>query len=367
MPPKSRQQAGTKKVRRKEKNVAHGHAHIKSTFNNTIMSITDPTGNVIAWASAGQVGFKGRVSRRPTRRRWLRRRLPGARRSTACARSMSTSRVLAPAARPRSDRSRPSASRSVRSRTSHRCRTTAAARRSGGACERGTSERRPPHVTAATSSLSRKKESEKEHGSIHRPGLQAVPPGRPKLFLKGAKCESPKCPIEIRPYPPGEHGRGRTKDSEYLLQMRETKCAHLRRARKQFRGYYEGEPPVRQDRREPAADPRDPPRQRRLPRRFCEEPGHGQAAGAPRSHPVNGAKVDIPSYRVSETDIIEVRPSSHELTPFIVARAEAGERPVPAWLEVLPNKMRILVHGTPARGAIDTPIQEQLIVELYSK
>ena len=62
-----------------------------------------------------------------------------------------------------------------------------------------------------------------------------------------------------------------------------------------------------------------------------------------------------------------MRPSSVELTPFIVARAEAGERPVPAWLEVMPNKMRILVHGTPARGAIDTPIQEQLIVELYSK
>ena len=59
MPPKSRQ-AGAKKVRRKEKkNIAHGHAHIKSTFNNTIISITDPTGAVIAWASAGQVGFKG--------------------------------------------------------------------------------------------------------------------------------------------------------------------------------------------------------------------------------------------------------------------------------------------------------------------
>ena len=60
MPPKSRQGAGAKKVRRKEKkNVAHGHAHIKSTFNNTIVSITDPTGNVISWASSGHVGFKG--------------------------------------------------------------------------------------------------------------------------------------------------------------------------------------------------------------------------------------------------------------------------------------------------------------------
>src|ERR687896_321962 len=60
MPPRTRSQAGPKKVRRKEKkNVAHGHAHIKSTFNNTIVSITDPTGAVIAWASAGHVGFKG--------------------------------------------------------------------------------------------------------------------------------------------------------------------------------------------------------------------------------------------------------------------------------------------------------------------
>jgi small subunit ribosomal protein S11 len=59
MPPRSRQTAA-KKVRRKErKNIAHGHAHIRSTFNNTIVSISDPVGNVIAWASSGQVGFKG--------------------------------------------------------------------------------------------------------------------------------------------------------------------------------------------------------------------------------------------------------------------------------------------------------------------
>ena len=82
---------------------------------------------------------------------------------------------------------------------------------------------------------------------------------------------------------------------------------------------------------------------------------------------VNGHKVDIPSYLVAESDIVEVRPNSVELTPFIVARAEAGERTVPGWLEVLPNRMRILVHALPVRGNIDTPVQEQLIVELYSK
>jgi small subunit ribosomal protein S11 len=60
MPPQTRKAPGGKKVRRKEKkNIAHGHAHIKSTFNNTIVSITDPQGNVISWASAGHVGFKG--------------------------------------------------------------------------------------------------------------------------------------------------------------------------------------------------------------------------------------------------------------------------------------------------------------------
>jgi small subunit ribosomal protein S11 len=60
MPPRARQGTGPKKVRRREKkNVAHGHAHIKSTFNNTIVSITDPTGAVIAWASSGHVGLKG--------------------------------------------------------------------------------------------------------------------------------------------------------------------------------------------------------------------------------------------------------------------------------------------------------------------
>ena len=82
---------------------------------------------------------------------------------------------------------------------------------------------------------------------------------------------------------------------------------------------------------------------------------------------VNGHKVDVPSSRVTESDIVEVSPKSLGLTPFIVARAEAGERQVPAWLEVVPDKMRVLVHAMPERPQIDTQVQEQLIVELYSK
>src|ERR1700754_3674341 len=189
-----------------------------------------------------------------------------------------------------------------------------------------------------------------------------------KLFLKGAKCESAKCPIEIRPYPPGEHGRGRTKDSEYLLQMREKqKCARIYGVlEKQFRGYYEeanrkqgktGENLLRilESRLDNVVYRAGFALSRDMGRQLVR---HGHFL-------VNGHKVDIPSFRVSENDVIEVTAKSLELTPMIVARAEAGERTVPAWLEVMPDQMRILVHQLPARAQIDTQVQEQLIVEYY--
>ena len=191
-----------------------------------------------------------------------------------------------------------------------------------------------------------------------------------KLFLKGSKCESPKCPIEIRPYPPGEHGRGRTKDSEYLLQKREKqKCARIYGVlEKQFRGYYEeanrrpgktGENllQILETRLDNVVFRAGFAKSRDMARQLVT---HGHFT-------VNGRKVNIPSYRVSPNDIVEVRQGSLELTPFIVAHAEIGERPVPAWLEVIPSRMRVLVHSLPERGAIDTQVQEQLIVELYSK
>jgi small subunit ribosomal protein S4 len=191
-----------------------------------------------------------------------------------------------------------------------------------------------------------------------------------KLFLKGAKCDSPKCPIEIRPYPPGEHGRGRTKDSEYLMQKREKqKCARIYGVlEKQFRRYYEEA--NRQSGK--TGDNLLQLLERRLDN-VVYRAGFAKSRDMARQlvkhghFVVNGQKVDIPSFLVSESDIVEVRPNSVELTPFIVARAEAGERTVPGWLEVLPNRMRILVHTLPVRGNIDTPVQEQLIVELYSK
>ena len=191
-----------------------------------------------------------------------------------------------------------------------------------------------------------------------------------KLFLKGSKCDGPKCPIESRPYPPGEHGRGRSKDSEYLLQMREKqKCARIYGVlEKQFRGYYEeanrrqgktGENLLRilESRLDNVVYRAGFAKSRDMARQLVK---HGHFL-------VNGEKVDIPSFRVTEADVIDVRATSNELTPFIVARAELGEKTVPAWIEVVGSKMRILVHSLPARAAIDTLVQEQLIVELYSK
>jgi len=191
-----------------------------------------------------------------------------------------------------------------------------------------------------------------------------------KLFLKGTKCDGPKCPIESRPYPPGQHGRGRSKESEYLLQMREKqKCARIYGVlERQFRNYYEeasrlagktGENllillETRLDNvvyRAGFAKSRDMARQ---------VVRHGHIL-------VNGKKVDIPSYRVSIYDIVDVVEKSQDLTPFIVASAEFGEKSVPAWMEVVPSQMRIIIHGQPNRAVIDTQVQEQLIVELYSK
>jgi len=191
-----------------------------------------------------------------------------------------------------------------------------------------------------------------------------------KLFLKGAKCESAKCPIEIRPYPPGEHGRGRPKESEYQLQLREKQ--KTRRIygvlEKQFRNYYE------EAHRKPGKTGENLLRilESRLDN-VVYRAGFAVSRDAARQQVrhghflVNGKKVDIPSYRVREHDIIEVREKVRNLMPYEVARATAGERTVPSWLGVVPDKMRILVHQLPVRQQIDTQVQEQLIVELYSK
>jgi small subunit ribosomal protein S4 len=191
-----------------------------------------------------------------------------------------------------------------------------------------------------------------------------------KLFLKGSKCDGPKCPIESRPYPPGQHGRGRAKESEYLLQMREKqKCARIYGVlERQFRNYYfeatrlagktgENLLILLESRLDNVIYRAGFAKSRDMARQLVR---HGHIL-------VNGTKVDIPSFRVSQYDIVDVRAKSQDLTPFIVASAEYGEKTVPSWLEVVPSQMRIIVHSLPNRAIIDTQVQEQLIVELYSK
>jgi small subunit ribosomal protein S4 len=175
---------------------------------------------------------------------------------------------------------------------------------------------------------------------------------------------------ERRPYPPGQHGRGRQKESEYRLQLHEKQKARYTYGilEKQFRRYYEeanktegktGERLLQllESRLDNVVYRAGLARTRRHARQLVV---HGHFL-------VNDRKVNVPSYRVGPHDVVDVRPKSLEMTPFIIARETQGERPVPAWLEVLPGQMRILVHQLPVRQQIDTPVQEQLIVELYSK
>lgn len=176
--------------------------------------------------------------------------------------------------------------------------------------------------------------------------------------------------FERRPYPPGQHGRNRIKETEYLLQLQEKQKARYTYGimEKQFRSYYEeanrrsgrtGENLLQQleSRLDNVVYRSGLARTRRMARQLVN---HGHFL-------VNGQKVNIPSFQVSKFDIIDVRPKSMNTTPFIIAKETLGERPAPAWLQVVPSNLRILVHQRPERAQIDTPVTEQLIVEFYSK
>ncbi|AVM01481.1 30S ribosomal protein S4 [Gordonia iterans] len=175
---------------------------------------------------------------------------------------------------------------------------------------------------------------------------------------------------ERRPYPPGQHGRARIKETEYLLQLQEKQKARFTYGvmEKQFRRYYEeanrrsgktGDELLKilETRLDNVVYRAGLARTRRQARQLVS---HGHFT-------VNGVSVDVPSYRVSQYDIIDVKPKSLGTLPFQVAKETLGDRPVPAWLQVVPSTLRILVHSVPERAQIDVPLTEQLIVEYYSK
>jgi small subunit ribosomal protein S4 len=191
-----------------------------------------------------------------------------------------------------------------------------------------------------------------------------------KLFLKGVRCESPKCAIERRPFPAGEHGRGRVKESEYRGQLREKQKARRIYGvlEKQFRRYYEeasrakGITGVRllqflELRLDNVVYRGGLAMSRSQSRQFVR---HGHFM-------VNGKKVDIPSYRVREGDVIEVRQRSKSVGRIVEAAAYSSGRSIPSWLRLEAGELRITVEREPTRDQIDVPVQEQMIIELYSK
>lgn len=176
--------------------------------------------------------------------------------------------------------------------------------------------------------------------------------------------------FERRPFPPGAHGRGRTKDSEYLLQLREKQKARYAYGvlEKQFRRYYQeahrqaGKTGdnlliILESRLDNVVYRAGLAATRRQARQLVV---HGHFL-------VNGTPVNVPSFRVSQYDIIDVKPKSVNIDPFVIARETFDDTTVPGWLTVRPNKMRILVHQLPVREQITIDVSEQLIVELYSK
>jgi small subunit ribosomal protein S4 len=190
-----------------------------------------------------------------------------------------------------------------------------------------------------------------------------------KLFLKGTKCDTMKCPIEKRPYPPGIHGRGRIRESEYMLQLREKQKARRIYGvlEKQFRNRYSvansqagitGENLLRslELRLDNVVFRAGFAASRNQSRQFVR---HGHVV-------VNGKRVTIPSYQVKRGDVVEMSAKAQKM---IVLRhnLDTLDRAVPMWLEVTADDFKAVVRDLPLREQIDVPVREQLIVELYSK
>jgi small subunit ribosomal protein S4 len=191
-----------------------------------------------------------------------------------------------------------------------------------------------------------------------------------KLFFKGDRCYTEKCAFERRGYAPGEHGQARKKHSDYGVQLREKQ--RLKRMygllEKQFRGYFE-----RADRMKGITGSNLLMLlERRLDNvvfRLGFAPSRNEARQLVRhSHfLVNGRKVNIPSYTVRKDDVVELREKSRKVLPILDSLETVARRGIPGWLELDKGNFRGVVKTIPTREDITMPVQEQLVVELYSK
>ena len=189
-----------------------------------------------------------------------------------------------------------------------------------------------------------------------------------KLFLKGERCLTEKCGIERRSYPPGEHGRGRIKQSEYLLQLREKQKArrYYGLLEKQFRTYYEKATKgsgITGDNLLRILETRLDNVVYRLG--FASSRAQARQLVRHGHFTVNGRRVNIPSYGVRPGDTVAMRQGSPAET--VVRDATDLTASVAPWLQADHDGLVGKVLKWPERAEIDTPVQESLIVELYSK
>ena len=191
-----------------------------------------------------------------------------------------------------------------------------------------------------------------------------------KLYLKGDRCYSDKCAYERRSYPPGQHGQGRKKFSDYGIQLREKQKVKRMYGllERQFRAYFH------QAERQKGVTGTN--LLVLLERRFDNvvyrmgfANSRSQARQLVRHNHffVNGKRVNIPSYLIKENDTVEVKEKSRNIVPIAEAMEAVARRGIPQWLEVEKDKFKGTVKAYPSRDELTMPIQEQLIVELYSK
>jgi small subunit ribosomal protein S4 len=191
-----------------------------------------------------------------------------------------------------------------------------------------------------------------------------------KLFLKGDRCFTEKCSFERRGYPPGQHGQGRIKFSEYGLQLREKQKIKKTYGllEKQFRNLFEDADRMKGvtgsnllsmlERRLDNVTYRSGFANSRSEARQLVRHGHFF---------VNGRAVNIPSYMVKKGDVVEVRELSRKVARIGGALEAVKRREIPQWLELDSGAMKSRVRDLPARDDITAPMEERLVVELYSK
>jgi small subunit ribosomal protein S4 len=191
-----------------------------------------------------------------------------------------------------------------------------------------------------------------------------------KLFLKGDRCYSDKCAIDRRNYPPGQHGQGRSKQSEYAIQLREKQKVKWMYGllENQFRGTFE------QAERMKGITGTNllVLLERRLDNviyrlGFANSRNQARHLVRHRHFLVNGRPVNIPSYQIRLGDTVAVRDKSRQVGAIVESLEAVARRGVPGWLELDKAQFSGAVKSYPLREDLTMPIQEQLIVELYSK